>query len=183
MPLCEYPDKAGHTPGFILSMNATERESLDFSLIDEAIAGDGVLTFPEDERQAPVSESYRLSCPASITRRDGRLCLTYSESLGGDENGLTDETTEISFDPAEPGLLTVFRSGAADVTLVLESGRRHTCVYHTLYMDFDVCVHTYRVDNSLTDEGGRIYFDYAIELRGAATHRTTMEITVKREEE
>ena len=101
MPLYEYPDKAGGDPGFILYMNATEKESLDLSIIDDVISSDGSITLPEDGI-SPVSETYTLTCPADISYRDGRLFLTYAESLGGDGDGLTDETTEISFEPDEP---------------------------------------------------------------------------------
>ena len=43
-------------------------------------------------------------------------------------------------------------------------------------MDFEMRVHALRVDNTISDNGGRLRLDYALEIRGAAAHRTIMDI-------
>lgn len=140
----------------------------------EQITGEELLfkAFSESER-APASEEYSMCCDAAVTQDEsGRTVIVYNESLDGE----TEQSCEISFDPALPELVTVCKSGMANMVMTLEVGKRHGCLYRTPFMDFELRVRAMRVDNTVSEKGGRLRLDYALEIRGAAAHRTVMEI-------
>ena len=88
----------------------------------------------------------------------------------------------MSFDPSVPGLVTVSKTGMVSTLMTIEEGRRHGCVYRTPFMDFEMRLHAVRVVNTVTAEsGGTIRMDYALEIRGAAAHRTVMELVLVRD--
>lgn len=198
--LCEYSDEESafikgalssdgcteDTPKLRMVLNAKEYILCDFSMYDdmteedasspECVTGDEVIAnaFSEAEK-SPSSEEYSVICEATIKECDnGRTVISYVESLDGEN----EQTTEISFEKNNPGLVTICKSGLATTVMTIESGKRHSCVYRTPFMDFEMRVHALRVDNSVTAEGGKLRLDYALEIRGAAAHRTIMEITL-----
>ena len=146
----------------------------------EDVSGTEILAkiFSEAEKN-PASEEYSISCGAYLSRDDrGRIVVSYTEILDVE----TEQQTQISFDPAVPGLVTIYKSGAVSSVMTIEEGRRHTCTYRTPFMDFEMRVHALRAENTIGAEGGRLTLDYALEIRGAAAHRTVMSIVLKKEE-
>lgn len=176
---------------FRLHLSAREYLLCDFSMYaeefdgsdttEEGVDGDGELltgeqllfkAFSEADR-SPASEEYSMCCDAVIMKDDGgRTVIAYNESLDGE----TEQRCEISFDPSAPELVTVCKSGMTDTLMTLEVGKRHSCLYRTPFMDFEMRVRAMRVDNTVGEKGGRLKLDYALEIRGAAAHRTVMEI-------
>ncbi len=130
--------------------------------------------FAEAEK-SPASEEYSVTCDAYLIEcDDGRTVIRYTESLDGE----TEQITEISFEKDTPGLVTICKSGMGSTVMTIEAGRRHSCVYRTPFMDFEMRVRALRVDNGITESGGRLRLDYALEIRGAEAHRTVMDITL-----
>ena len=105
---------------------------------------------------------------------DGRIEIAYEES---ELTGMEGANTSVSFTADAPQLVTMMRGGTVTTALVFEPRRRHTCVYHTPFMPFEICVYAGKVDNRLLQDG-ILELDYIIELRGAQAERThfTMEI-------
>ncbi len=91
--------------------------------------------------------------------------------------GLEGSQTLVSFDMREPKVITMMRTGAVSTTLVFEKGRRHHCSYRTMYMPFEVCVHTLDVKNTF-DTNGCIELDYIVEIRGARAERNKFSMRV-----
>lgn len=140
----------------------------------DQMTGEEILAkaFAESEHN-PASEEYSMTSDAYLTEDGEHVILCYMESLDGE----TEQLTEIHFDKGAPGLVTVCKTGMATTTMTVEAGMRHSCVYRTPYMDFEMRIHGMRVDNTVTQSGGVIRLDYALEIRGASAHRTVMEIT------
>ena len=105
--------------------------------------------------------------------------LLYEES---ELSGMAGSISCLTFLRETPGILTMTRSGEVNVALVFEEGRRHICVYNTPFMDFEVCVKSFLVKNSLL-ETGRIDLDYIVEIHGAKAERCRMTITVEKSKE
>ena len=121
----------------------------------------------------PASEEYNITGDAYIiSEDDGRMIVCYMESLDGE----TEQLTEIHFDKKAPGLVTICKTGMATTVMTIEQGQRHSCVYRTPFMDFEMRVRAIRVDNKITEDGGTLHLDYALEIRGAEAHRTVMDI-------
>lgn len=204
--LCEYSDEEsafvkgalssnGCTEGttrFHMTLTAKEYTLCDFSMYqagndsaeEYAHEGDGDQSSPEEmlakafaeADKSPASEEYRVTGDAYMVDDNGHVILCYLESLDGENEQLC----EIHFDRSAPGLVTICKTGMATSTITIEVGRRHSCVYRTPFMDFEMRVHALRVDNTVTEDGGIIRLDYALEIRGAEAHRTVMEIVVEK---
>ncbi len=99
---------------------------------------------------------------------DGRAEIAYDES---EASGMVGSRTTVSFDMANPEIVTMTRTGPVSTTLVFEKGKRHHCVYNTPYMPFEVCVKSVNVNNTIASVG-TLELDYFVEIRGAKAERT-----------
>ena len=148
----------------------TKRSELVSSLFENANADfSDELDFAREEDEAEFcTEGRLLTSPKEVK-------LLYEEgALSGMENSIA----SLSFLREAPGILTMTRSGEVNTALVFEEGRRHICVYNTPFMDFEVCIKSFLVKNSLL-ESGRIDLDYIVEIHGAKAERCRMTITVE----
>ncbi len=97
-----------------------------------------------------------------------RISISYIE---GEEEGMENSTTTITFLKATPEVVTMMRSGTVSTTLLFEEGKRYHCMYQTPFMPFEVCVHTIDVNNSILSDGA-LTLNYIVELRGAKAEHT-----------
>ena len=100
--------------------------------------------------------------------------VTYKES---ELTGMEGSHTQVRFERANPGLVTMMRNGSVNTILVFEAHKRHICTYQTPYMPFEICVFTKSINNSLL-ENGKIELDYIVEIRGAQAERTRFTIQI-----
>ncbi len=135
--------------------------------------GGAVFALPEEE---PVEETDRAELMTEARLRDDgtRVSLSYEEGVF---SGMEKTTTTVSFAKSDPGLLSVIRTGGVRTSLLFEKGRRHTCIYQTPVMPFEVCVATRNVQNDLTGEG-TLFLDYLIEIRGAEAEHTRFRLSL-----
>ncbi len=96
--------------------------------------------------------------------------LRYEET---EATGMEGAVTSLFFQKDYPGMVSMSRSGSISTTLVFEEGKRYRCVYKTPYMQFEVCVRSLKVKNTL-GEDGCLTLDYIIEIRGAKAERTKL---------
>ena len=168
----------------LLSRRTEIGESLLRSLFDSVLGEEAEqVLFAEgngsDEEVA--QDTIEMNTEGVLRMRDGRVEIAYDES---ELTGMEGASTIVSFDPAEPKLVTMMRGGTVSTALIFEPHRRHICAYHTPFMPFEICVLAHSVENTLLQDG-RLELDYIVELRGAQAERTrfTMEIrTVEGEE-
>ncbi len=126
------------------------------------------------EKKTAESERLELVVQGRYHDDGTRVSIGYTES---DVSGMEGSKTTISYQKNAPGLVTMMRTGAVKTALVFEKGRRHHCVYQTPIMPFEVSVHTTEVNNDIEGEG-KLFLDYAVELRGAQAERTKMTLTL-----
>ncbi len=133
-------------------------------------------TPPEEEENVSCAEADRVELLTEARYRDDgtRVSISYEE---GELSGMKGSTTTLSFTKNEPGLLSMTRTGAVRTALLFECGRRHTCIYNTPLMPFEVCVATRKVQNEI-ETGGTLYLDYLVELRGAEAEHTKFKLTI-----
>lgn len=124
--------------------------------------------FMKEETETPEPESVELSVVGRCTTENGRIQISYDET---EATGMDGSVTSVSFLIDQPGIVSMIREGQVSTVLVFEAGKRHHCVYNTPFMPFEVCVHTVKVENRLSD-GGYLNLDYMIEIRGARAERT-----------
>ena len=121
--------------------------------------------------EAPEPEILEINSLGRLSVEDGengRTEIRYDET---EVTGMSGATTSISFVNGQPGVVSMYREGSVSTTLVFEEGKRHHCIYNTPFMPFEVCVHTLRVSNRLTEDGS-LDLDYIVEIRGAQAERT-----------
>ena len=104
-----------------------------------------------------------------------RVELVYAES---ELTGMQGSVTAIGFEPTNPDLVSMVRTGPVRTAMTFEEGKRHICIYNTPFSEFEVCVRTIKVNNRLLEEN-KIELDYLIEIHGAQAEHCKMTVTVR----
>jgi len=103
------------------------------------------------------------------------------------ENGFIiryDENGEIGYEncsvtiSVQPELVIIERSGAASSALYIDKNHKHHCIYGTPYGDLTLGVNTYEIENELTENGGRLYIRYGIDLNTDFISENKINITI-----
>lgn len=134
---------------------------------------------PQDrnaKKSSPSSNTIELESEGVMRLKDGRLEISYEET---ELTGMAGSTTAVSFDESVPGLVSMIREGNVNTVLIFEEGKRNICAYETEYMPFEICIHTYNIDNQITRGGGTLSLDYVIEIHGSAAERTKFTLEVR----
>lgn len=97
-----------------------------------------------------------------MEQADGKFIISYEDS---DATGFEGSVTTITAEGNE--LVSIIRSGTANSNLVIETGKKHFCLYGTPYGDITVGIFTHKIDNSLTPEGGSLYLKYTVDVNSA----------------
>ena len=98
--------------------------------------------------------------------------LSYQES---ELTGLEGTLTTIQVDGEQ---VTLMRVGEFTSQMVFQEGRRHLSMYNTPYGAMAIGVNTRHLLADLTDQGGDIEIDYAIEVDHALAGRNVFQIKV-----
>ena len=121
-------------------------------------------------------DTLELVTEGRLEREGSHYTLSYQESqLTGLEGTLT--TFQI-----EPERVTLMRVGEYNSQMVFQEGRRHMSMYSTPYGAMAIGVNTRHLLADLTDRGGEIEIDYAIEIDHSVAGRNTFQINVKEAE-
>ena len=104
--------------------------------------------------------------------KDG-YTLSYQES---EITGLEGTLTTIQVEGEQ---VTLMRMGEFNSQMVFQEGRRHLSMYNTPYGAMSVGVNTRHLLADLSDKGGDIEIDYAIEIDHAIAGRSVFQIKVR----
>lgn len=88
--------------------------------------------------------------------------ITYEDS---DATGFEGATTTITADG--DSLVSIVRTGTANSNLVIEAGKKHFCLYGTPFGDLTVGIYTHKIENSLSENGGKLYLKYTLDVNSA----------------
>ena len=108
-----------------------------------------------------------------LAEREGNFTLTYQES---ELTGLEGTRTTIQVEGEQ---VTLLREGGVNSQMVFQEGRRHLSMYNTPYGAMSVGVNTRHLLADLSDKGGDIEIDYAIEIDHAIAGRSVFQIKVR----
>ena len=145
---------------------------------DEYDEEDFPLEEPEPDPSSDGDDTSELLMEGRLVTTTHRVELVYQES---ELTGMEGSTTAIGFDRACPEVISMTRSGMVRTGMVFEAGKRHVCIYHTLFSDFEVCIRTFRVENRILKEG-KLYLDYLMEIHGTQTERCRMTVTLRNDD-
>ena len=107
-----------------------------------------------------------------LTRVGESYTLSYQES---ELTGLEGTLTTIQVDGEQ---VTLMRVGEFTSQMVFQEGRRHLSMYNTPYGAMAIGVNTRHLLADLTDQGGDIEIDYAIEIDHTLAGRNVFQIKV-----
>ena len=117
-------------------------------------------------------DTMELVTAGRLEREGNSYTLSYQESeLTGLEGTLT--TIQV-----EGEQVTLVRTGEFNTQMVFQEGRRHLSMYNTPYGAMAIGVNTRHLLADLTDQGGDIEIDYAIEVDHALAGRNVFQIKV-----
>lgn len=137
--------------------------------------GSGI-SFPPDDVPDVEKSMTEMSCIASAEICGGRMEIVYDDaSVDPDSPAVK---TKISFELSSPETVVIERSGTVGSVMIFEQGRFHRCEYVTPILRFEAAVFSRTVENTVGEAGGRLYLDYAVELKGGAAIRTKMNIEI-----
>ena len=117
-------------------------------------------------------DTIELVTEGRLTRDGSGYTLTYQES---ELTGLEGTLTTIQVDGEQ---VTLMRVGEFTSQMVFQEGRRHLSMYNTPYGAMAIGVNTRHLLADLTDQGGDIEIDYAIEIDHALAGRNVFQIKV-----
>lgn len=131
---------------------------------------DSVSDFPENEKIEYATEG-------RLILKDDIVTVEYDESR---EMGMDGVTTSLIFNQSERGKLSMVRKGVSPTSMIFDlSERRRMCSYEAGYAPLEFSIQTYQVKNNITPEdGGSIFLDYDIEVRGFRVEKNKLEISV-----
>ena len=108
--------------------------------------------------------------------------LVTAGRLEREGNSYTLSYQELTTFQIEPERITLMRVGEFNSQMVFQEGRRHMSMYNTPYGAMTIGVNTRHLLSELTDRGGEIEIDYAIEIDHSVAGRNTFQINVKEAE-
>ncbi len=106
-------------------------------------------------------------------RRNNSYWLSYEES---ETTGFEGHKTTLHI---ENDKVTMRRSGLSESQLVVQSGKRHQCLYDTGFGAITVGVNGRTVKSTLDDNGGTVDFSYSMDINTALTSENRVIIEVK----
>lgn len=102
--------------------------------------------------------------------RDGDVwVVSYEDS---DATGFEGATTTIRAEGDR--MVSIARTGTANSNLVIETGKKHYCLYGTPFGDITVGIYTHKIENRLSEKGGKLYLKYTIDVN--SSHMSDNEI-------
>lgn len=120
-------------------------------------------------------ETETINYRASGTCRNSRdgLKLEYKEPV---VTGMDGTVTTVTV--SETGTVFVNRVGPLNTHMVFEAGKMHACIYDTGYFPLQICIHTSKLENSLTLKGGCFDVEYSMEIGGRLASKNRLKIAV-----
>ena len=114
---------------------------------------------------------------AGTLKRDGAggYTVSYQET---ELTGLEGTVTRLHI---RDGQVTLLREGSINSQMVFEEGRRHLSMYETPYGALSVGVNTRRMRSTLSEAGGDLEIDYAIEIDNLIAGQNLFRMNVRKQ--
>ncbi len=119
------------------------------------------------------NESIELVTNGRFYEKGGNYYVSYKES---ELTGLGETTTTLKI---ENNKVTVIRSGDVQSHMIFEEGKKHISYYDMGFGALTVGVSTKSIDKKISDVGGKMTIDYALEINNAMTGENAFCIDIK----
>ncbi len=113
-------------------------------------------------------DSVELVTSGRFYEKNGNYYISYKES---ELTGLGNTTTTVK---VEKNKVTVIRFGDLETHMIFEEGKKHISYYDMGFGALTVGISTKSIDKSLSDLGGRMKIDYAMEINNAVAGESAL---------
>ncbi len=79
--------------------------------------------------------------------------------------------------------VTMRRSGALSAEMIMETGKRHNCIYNTPAGAISMGVYTEEVASDMTPDGGTLRFVYTIDVNNSLLNTNILTVKLQRKDE
>ena len=110
----------------------------------------------------------------TLSYEDDVLTLCYNES---EMIGAKGVKAELRIESGSK--MTLIRRGGMESRMIVEKGRRHSCLYNTPEGDFVIGIFGEALMLELNSTGGRIYMSYTLDVNSGLLSKNIMEIKFK----
>lgn len=115
-----------------------------------------------------------LQAVGSLEKSEDGLTVTYDDSMSVGIKGVTAKLKTFN-----SGLVTIERDGVLEHKLTVEKNKRHLCLYTTPYGNMTVGVFGEEIENGLTENGGKLFMKYSLDINSGLISENEIEISVK----
>ena len=115
-----------------------------------------------------------LQAVGTLQKDDDGLIVTYDDSMSVGIKGVTARLKTFN-----SGLVTIERDGVLEHKLTVEKNKRHLCLYTTPYGNMTVGVFGEEIENGLTENGGKLFMKYSLDINSGLISENEIEISVK----
>ena len=114
------------------------------------------------------NDSVELVTSGRFYEKNGNYYISYKES---ELTGLGNTTTTVK---VEKNKVTVIRFGDLETHMIFEEGKKHISYYDMGFGALTVGISTKSIDKSLSDLGGQMKIDYAMEINNAVAGESAL---------
>ena len=114
------------------------------------------------------NDSIELVTSGRFYEKNGNYYISYKES---ELTGLGNTTTTVK---VEKNKVTVIRFGDLETHMIFEEGKKHISYYDMGFGALTVGISTKSIDKSLSDLGGQMKIDYAMEINNAVAGESAL---------
>lgn len=123
------------------------------------------------DEQSDTTELFTLG---SFYKKNNNYYITYDES---EATGFSGGKTTLKVEGNNK--VTLLRSGESKSHLIIESGQRNVGHYGTSVGDMMIGVYTKELSSELCDDGGDVYFHYALDINSTLISDNEVFINIK----
>ncbi len=127
-----------------------------------------VLISEDDHSETELMTEGTMECSGNVWK------ISYNDS---DATGFEGAVTTITAEGEN--MVSIVRSGTANSNLVIETGKKHFCLYGTPFGDLTVGIFTHKIKNELTDDGGKLYLKYTLDVNSTYMSDNEIYLDVK----
>lgn len=128
----------------------------------------GTQQYPEQEPDITA-----FTTTGNLSVKDGIIEVKYNES---EMIGAKNVSTKIT---VNNDTVVLERNGGMESQLIIEKGRRHTCLYNTPEGDFVIGIFGESLMTDFSGSEGKIYMSYTIDVFSGLVSKNIMEIKIK----
>lgn len=135
---------------------------------------DVIIDIKSTQQSNDEKNTMELTTEGRFGFKDKEILLLYDE---GEMLGIKGVKTRLHI--KNNNSVIIQRTGSLESRLLIEKGKRNTCLYSMPYGDTLIGMYGEKIENSMTADGGSILIEYTIDTALQLISKNTVKITVR----